>query len=87
MTVKLPSHFTPSSALLTSTQTQDEVQRRLLLDVVVAQGPSILQLLAGKDQSLLVRRDTLLVLDLRFDVVDRVGGFDFESDGLSSKTD
>jgi hypothetical protein len=41
-------------------QTQDQVQRRLLLDVVVSQGTAILQLLAGKDQALLVWRDALL---------------------------
>jgi hypothetical protein len=33
------------------------VQRGLLLDVVVGQGAAILQLLAGKDQALLVRGD------------------------------
>ena len=39
----------------TSTQTQDQVQGTLLLDVVVAQGTAILQLLPGKDETLLVR--------------------------------
>jgi hypothetical protein len=33
------------------------VQRGLLLDVVVGQGAAILQLLASKDQALLVRGD------------------------------
>jgi hypothetical protein len=33
------------------------VQRRFLLDVVVGQGAAVLQLLAGKDQALLVRGD------------------------------
>ena len=36
------------------------MQRRLLLDVVVGQGATILQLLAGKDQALLVWGDALL---------------------------
>ena len=40
-----------------TTQTQDQVEGRLLLDVVVSQGAAILQLLAGKDQALLVRGD------------------------------
>ena len=39
----------------------------LLLDVVVGQGPAVLELLSGEDQSLLVRGDTLLVLDLGLD--------------------
>ena len=38
-------------------QAQHQVQSGLLLDVVVRQGAAILQLLAGKDQTLLIRRD------------------------------
>jgi hypothetical protein len=49
-------------ALLASTaQAQDEVQGRLLLDVVVGKRPAVLELLAGEDQALLVGRDALLV--------------------------
>jgi hypothetical protein len=47
--------------LATTTQTQDEVQGALLLDVVVGEGAAVLELLAGEDQALLVRGDTLLV--------------------------
>ena len=43
--------------LTTATQAQHQVQGGLLLDVVVCQGAAILQLLAGEDQALLVRRD------------------------------
>ena len=43
-----------------TTQAQHQVQRGLLLDVVVGQGAAVLQLLAGKDEALLVRRDALL---------------------------
>ena len=46
------------------------MEGRLLLDVVVGQGAAILQLLAGEDQTLLIRGDALLVLDLGLDVVD-----------------
>jgi hypothetical protein len=51
-----------SHNLVSSTETEHEVKSALLLDVVVGQGASILQLLAGEDQPLLVRRDALLVL-------------------------
>jgi hypothetical protein len=54
-----------------------------LLDVVVAQGAAILQLLASKDKTLLVRGDSLLILDLGFDIVDRVAGLDLKGDGLA----
>jgi hypothetical protein len=67
----------------TTTQTEDQVQGGLLLDVVVAQGAAILELLAGEDQALLIRGDALLVLDLGLDVVDRVRGLDLKGDGLA----
>ena len=54
-----------------------------LLDVIIAQSPSILKLLARENEPLLVRRDALLVLDLGFDVVDRVARFHLEGDGLA----
>jgi hypothetical protein len=54
-----------------------------LLDVVVGKGAAILELLASKDQSLLVRGDALLVLNLGLDIVDRVGGLDLKGDGLA----
>merc|ERR1712105_180548 len=57
----------------------------LLLDVVVRESSSVLQLLAGEDQPLLIWGDSLLVLDLGLDVLDGVGWFDLEGDGLSSQ--
>jgi hypothetical protein len=45
------------------------VEGRLLLDVVVGQSAAILELLAGEDEALLVRRNALLILDLGLDVV------------------
>lgn len=42
----------------TSTQTEHEVESGLLLNVVVAEGTAVLELLAGKDQALLVRGDS-----------------------------
>ena len=43
--------------LAATTQTEDEVECGLLLDVVVGEGAAVLQLLAGEDQTLLVRWD------------------------------
>ena len=60
-----------------------KVKGGLLLDVVVAEGAAVLELLAGEDQALLVGRDALLVLDLGLDIVDRVRGLDLEGDGLT----
>ena len=69
-----------------ATQTQHEVEGRLLLDVVVRKSASVLELLACEDQALLVRRNALLVLNLLLDVVDRVRRLDLQSDGLASES-
>lgn len=58
-------------------------RRVYLLDVVIAQSPSIFQLLAGEDQTLLIGGNALFVLNLGLDVVDCVGRFDLEGDGLT----
>lgn len=70
--------------LHTTTQAENKVQSRLLLDVVVRESTSILQLLAGEDQALLVRRNTLLVLNLGLDIIDGIAGLDLKGDGLAS---
>merc|ERR1712038_1564294 len=62
------------------------MEGRLLLDVVVREGSSILQLLASKDQPLLVWGDALLVLDLGFDILNGVRRFHLQSDGLASQS-
>ena len=54
-----------------------------LLDVVVAQSAAILKLLTSEDKTLLIRGDTLLVLDLGLDVVDGVARLDVEGNGLT----
>ena len=52
---------------LPSTQPQDKVKGGLFLDIVVGESSTILQLLPGKDQPLLVRRDPLLILKFNND--------------------
>ena len=68
-----------------ASQTQDQVQCGLLLDVVVGEGAAVLQLLAREDEALLVRGDALLVLDLLLHILDGVAGLDIEGDGLARK--
>merc|ERR1711997_852911 len=64
-----------------SSQPQHQVEGGLLLDVVVGQRPSILQLLAGKDQPLLIRWNSFLVLDLGFHILDGITRFHLQGDG------
>ena len=47
-----------------TTQTQHQVEGGLLLDVVVCQGAAVLELLASKNQALLVRGDTCMPVEV-----------------------
>ena len=55
-----------------STETKDEVESRLLLNVVIGQSPTVFELLASENQTLLIRRNSFLVLDLALHVVDSI---------------
>ena len=61
------------------------MQGRFLLDIVIAKGASIFELFASEDETLLVGWDAFFVLDLGLDIVDGIGGFDFESDGFAGE--
>ena len=52
-----------------ATETEHQVQGRLLLDVVVGERAAVLELLAREDQALLIRGNAFLVLDLGLDIV------------------
>ena len=69
----------------TTAEAQHQVQRRLLLDVVVSQRAALLELLASEDQALLIWGNALLVLDLGLDVLDGVRRLDFEGNGLAGQ--
>ncbi|KFW96607.1 hypothetical protein N336_09235, partial [Phalacrocorax carbo] len=64
-------------------QAQHQMQGGLLLDVVVGKGAPVFQLLASKDQPLLIRRNALLVLDLGLDILNGVTGLNLQGDGLA----
>jgi len=68
-----------------ATEPEDQVESALLLDVIVREGPAILQLLPGKDEPLLVGRDSFLVLDLSLHVLNRIRGLHFQRDGFASE--
>jgi len=60
-------------SLLGSTpQAKHQVESGLLLDVVVSKGATVLELFPSENETLLVWRDALLVLNLGFDIVDCV---------------
>jgi len=62
-----------------------QMKRGLLLDVVVSQRATILQLLAGENESLLVRRNALFILNLRLHALNRVRRLHVQRNGLTRK--
>jgi hypothetical protein len=69
----------------TTSKTQYKVQSGLLLDIVVGKGTAVFKLLTSKDKTLLIWRNSLLVLDLGLDVVNGVRRFHLEGDGLTGQ--
>jgi len=65
------------------TKPQHEVHSGLFLDVVVCERAALLELLASKNESLLVRRNPLLVLNLAFQHIDCVRRLHLQSDCLA----
>lgn len=55
----------------------------LLLNVIIGKSTAVLQLLASKDETLLIRGNAFLVLNLCLYVIDSIAGLDLESDGLA----
>merc|ERR1711997_363105 len=68
--------------LHSSSESKDQMESGLFLDVVVRQSSAILQLLASEDKTLLVWGDSLLVLDLSLDVLNGIARLNLQSDGL-----
>ena len=56
----------------------------LFLDVVVREGAAVFELLAGENESLLIRWNSFLVLNLRLYIIDSIRGLNLKGDGLSS---
>ena len=69
--------------LATTTQTEHEVERGLLLNVVIRKSATVLELLSSENQTLLIWGNSLLVLNLSLHVLDGIRGLDIESDRLS----
>merc|ERR1711970_536427 len=71
--------------LHTSSQPEHKMKGRLFLDIVVRQSSSIFQLFSSKDQSLLIWRDTFLILDLCLHVLNGITRLHLQGDCLTSQ--
>jgi hypothetical protein len=70
-------------SLSSTTETQHQVEVGLALDVVVGEGTAVLEALPAEDESLLVGRDALLLLDLGLHPIDGVRGLHAQGDGTT----
>jgi hypothetical protein len=61
------------------------MKSRLLLDIVIAKSATIFKLLASEEQPLLIRRDSLLILNLGLNAIDGGRKLDIKGDGLPSQ--
>jgi len=72
--------------LHTTSKSEDQVEGRFLLNVIVRKSSSIFKLLSSEDETLLIWRNTFFVLDLSLDVFNSVCWLDLKSDGLTSES-
>jgi len=70
--------------LHTSSKSQYKMESRFFLDVVIGESSAIFQLLARKNESLLIGRNALLILNLSLDVFNSVGWLNVQGDSLTS---
>ena len=61
------------------------MERTFLLDIIIRQRAPILQLLPRKNQPLLVRRNTLLILNLRLDALNSIRRLHIQRNRLTSE--
>merc|ERR1711962_771591 len=61
------------------------MQSRLFLDIVVRKSSTIFQLLSSKNQTLLIWRNTFLILNLSFDIVNGITWLNLKGDDLTSQ--
>ena len=53
-------------------EAKDQMEGRLLLNVIVSQSAAILELLTSENQTLLVRGDSFLILNLSLDILCKI---------------
>merc|ERR1712039_473596 len=70
----------------TTSQSQHQIQGGFLLNVIIRESTSILQLLSSEDQSLLFRWNTFFILNLGLDILNGVIWLHIEGNGFSSQS-
>jgi hypothetical protein len=61
------------------------MKSRFLMDVIIGERTTILELLSSEDETLLIRGDAFFVLNFGLHIVDRVRGLDLQGDRFARK--
>ena len=71
--------------MVSTSESQHKMEGWLFLNVVIRKSSSVLKLLSSEDKSLLVWRDSFLILDLGFNILNGVSWFNIKGDGFTSE--
>ena len=71
--------------MVSTSESQNKMEGWLFLNVVIRKSSSVLKLLSSEDKSLLVWRDSFLILDLGFNILNGVSWFNIKGDGFTSE--
>jgi len=69
----------------TTSKSKNKMESRFLLDIIISKSSTIFQLLTSKDQTLLVRRNTFLILNFLLDILNGITGFNIQSNSFTSQ--
>jgi len=72
--------------LHTTSESEDQVKSRFLLDVVIRESSTVFKLLSGEDESLLIWWDSFLILDFGLHIFNGVSWFDIQCDCFTSQS-
>ena len=81
----LPVRKGLDECLHTATKMKNEMKSGFVLDVVVGESATVLELLSGEDEMLPIRRNALLVVFTILSIVSENSTADLECNGLASK--
>jgi hypothetical protein len=81
-------HFQSKAAIIltdlhASSKTEDKMKSGFFLNIVIRESTAIFELFSGKDQTLLIRRYSFLVLNFGLYIVDGVARLNLKGNGLA----
>ena len=79
-------HRNNTHSISSTSKSENKMDGGILVDVIILNSPAIFKLLTSKDESLLISRNTLLVMNLILQAFNAVLGAAVQSDGLASQS-